>query len=232
MRFYPIGPPCVGPAPGCDDGVVTDTHPTDPDRPAAERHETPPPGEAPEDRRKRRMASYSVQNMVWSVLAVGAIVLAWWALTPNPTESQRRPPEVPQSAAYAVDQSPWPVWVPEPGEAWTPTVVQYQPLEGVQTWHISYVSPKGEYVAIHQAADVTDEWRAAVLGDAEPVGETTLAGPADGQDWQELAGSADGNAEHAYVLEPDQTGGSTVVVHGTADRAEFEEFLTEVEARD
>ena len=170
--------------------------------------------------------------MVWSVLAVGALVLAWWALTLNPSESQRRPPEVEQTVAYVVDQAPWPVWVPDPGEGWTPTVVTYEPLEEVPTWMISYVSPQGEYVALHQAADVTDTWRAAVLGSAQPVGEVTLGGPAGEQVWQELAGEPEGNAEHAYVLSPEATGGTTVVLHGTADRPEFEEFLATVEARD
>lgn len=189
-------------------------------------------GPDPAERRRRRLASYSVQNMVWSMLAVGAVVLAWWSLTFNPAESQRRPPEVTQTVAHVVEQAPWPVWVPGPGEDWTPTVLRYEPLEEVQTWHISYVSPEGEYVALDQAADVTDAWRTAVLGDARPVGEVELGGPDGEQVWQEYAGEPDGNAEHAYVLGPGVTGGTTVVVHGTADRAEVEKFLDTVQARE
>ncbi|SOC57783.1 DUF4245 domain-containing protein [Ornithinimicrobium cerasi] len=190
------------------------------------------PGAAPADRRRRRLASYSVQNMVWSTLAVGVVVLAWWALTLNPEESQRRPPEVTQTAAYVVEQAPWPVWVPEPGEEWVPTVVSYDPLEGVQTWHISYTSPEGEYVALHQAADVTDAWLAAVLGDSASAGEAELEGPGGAATWQAWEGSPGSNAERGYLLGPQDTGGSTAVVHGTATEEELRQFLDVVEARD
>lgn len=186
----------------------------------------------PAERQRRRLASYSVQNMVWSMLAVGAIVLAWWALTFNPSESQRRAPVVSQTVPYVVQEAPWPVWVPDPGEGWTPTVVAYEPLEQVQTWHVSYVSPEGEYVALHQAADVTDAWRTAVLGTAVPAGGTELGGPEGAQTWQEFTGEPDSNAQHAYLLGPEVTGGSTVVVHGTADEDEFEEFLGTVTAQE
>lgn len=215
-------------------GPTSNPHASPAPAPREERVGTPdvPRSEAPGGRGRRRLASYSVQNMVWSMLAVGAVVLAWWALTLNPSESQRRPPEVEQTANYVVEQSPWPVWVPDPGEGWTPTVVRYEPVEEVQTWHISYVSPKGEYVALDQAADVTAEWRTAVLGGAQSVGELTLAGPGGEQTWEELAGEQGANAEHAYVLDPQDTGGSTVVLHGTADLEEFEAFLAGVQARD
>lgn len=170
--------------------------------------------------------------MVWSMLAVGAVVLAWWALTLNPEESQRRPPEVAQTASYVVEQATWPVWVPEPGQEWVPTVVSYDPLEEVQTWHISYTSPQGEYVALHQGADVTEAWMAAVLGDAREVGQVELSGPDGPATWQAWEGSEDSNAERGYLLGPERAGGTTVVLHGTATQAEFEEFLDVVQVRD
>lgn len=191
-----------------------------------------PAASSSEDKRRKRLASYSVQNMVWSTLAVGVVVLAWWALTFNPQESQRRPPETVATAAYVVEQAEWPVWVPSPGEDWVPTVVSYEPLEGVQTWHISYVSPEGEYVALHQAADVTSDWSAAVLGDATRVGSVELTGPEGPDTWESHEGSDGSNAERAYVLVPEETGGTTVVLHGTATEAEFQEFLDVVDARD
>lgn len=193
---------------------------------------SPPDGPSPQEKRRRRLASYSVQNMVWSMLAVGVVVLAWWALTLNPDESQRRPPEVAQTASYVVEQAPWTVWVPQPGDEWVPTVVFYDPLEEVQTWHISYTSPQGEYVALHQAADVTDAWTAAVLGDAQPVGQAQLRGPGGTSTWQAWEGSPGSNAERGYLLDPEETGDATVVLHGTASEAEFQEFLDTVEARD
>lgn len=184
------------------------------------------------DTRRRRLASYTVRNMVYSVLAVLVLVLAWWSITKNPGEDQRRPPEVGPTAVYAADQEEWPVWVPEPPEGWKPIVVWYDPIEEVQTWHVSYTSPEGEYVALHQAADVTDAWVAEVLKGASSTGEVTLEeGPAGEQSWQEWAGREKSNAERGYLLGPESTEGSTVVLHGTASQAEFESFLQTVSPR-
>lgn len=189
--------------------------------------------EAPEDRRRRRLASYTVRNMVYSTLLVLLLVLAWWSMTYNPAESQRQPPEVTQTATYVVEQAEWPVWVPDPGQGWTPTVVWFDArVEGVTTWHISYTSPAGEYVALEQAADVTQGWVAAMLAGARATGsDVRLPGPVGDQDWQAWQGPDGGDAEVGYLLGPEATGGSTVVVHGTAQQAEFEEFLRSITAR-
>ncbi len=191
------------------------------------------PGGGPEDRRRKRLASYTVRNMVYSMLIVLLIVLAWWSMTSNPSESSRRPPELTQTTSYVVEQAAWPVYVPDPGEGWTPTVVWFEPVEGIQTWHVSYVSPQGEYVAVHQAADVTAEWFSTVLPSATRSEEAALLPSPQGErPWAVWEGPSGGNAQTAYELGPQETGGSTVVVHGTAGEAEFEAFLGTVTARD
>ncbi|MFK5584606.1 DUF4245 domain-containing protein [Serinicoccus sp. LYQ131] len=183
------------------------------------------------DRRRQRLASYTIRNMVYSTLIVLALVLVWWSLTYNPTEPQPRRVEVTTTASYAAEQAAWPVWVPEVGEGWTPTVAWFEPLEQLPTWHVSYVTPEGEYLAIHQASDASPAWEDSVLSGAEPVGEQVLPGPVGEQAWQ--AWEADsGNAENAWVLGPEVTGGATVVVHGTAGQAEAEELLRAVRAQE
>lgn len=188
--------------------------------------------EDPEAKRRKRLAALTVRNMVFSMLAVLAIVMAWWSLTFNPEESQRRAPETTATTAYAAQEATWPLWAPDPGEGWTPTVVWYDLLEQVPTWHISYVSPQGEYAALHQASDVTDPWLAAVLGETSEVGEVSLTGPSGEASWVSYQGREGGNAERAYVLGPQESGGSTVVLHGTASLEELEALLASVEARD
>ncbi|OLT17347.1 hypothetical protein BJF80_04225 [Serinicoccus sp. CUA-874] len=195
-------------------------------------HPTPagPPAAAPApDRRRQRLASYTVRNMVYSTVLVLALVLVWWSLTYNPTEQEPRRVEVASTAAYAVDQADWPVWVPEPGQEWSPTVVWFEPLEGVPTWHVSYVTPEGEYLAVHQADGVTPAWRDAVLSGGEQVGETRLPGPDGERGWQAWEAES-GNAQNAWLLEVE--GQSTVVVHGTAAEGEARALLESVQARD
>lgn len=186
------------------------------------------------DPRRRRLASYTVRNMIYSMLIMLLVVLAWWSMTYQPDELQRRPPEVTLTATHAAEQADFPLWLPEPGEGWTPTVIWFDArVDEVATWHISFTSPEGEYVALHQAADVTQEWEDEVLTGAGATGEQVeLPTPNGTEVWAEWAGAEDSNAERAYLLGPEQTGGSTVVVHGTAEPAEFEAFLASVTARD
>ncbi len=211
---------------------MSETSPTRTDGPpAAADHGN---GEAPEDRRRRRLASYTVRNMVYSMLLVTLIVLAWWSMTYSPDGTQRQAPETTQTTTYVVEQAGWPVWVPDPGEGWRPTVVWYDArVAGVPTWHISYTSPEGEYVALHQGADVTEDWVGEVLAGARDTGEkVTLPGPGGEQSWQRWEGPENGNAETGYLLGPEATDGTTVVVHGTAEPPEFEAFLRSVSARE
>ncbi|MGD8200250.1 DUF4245 family protein [Ornithinimicrobium sp. W1679] len=187
----------------------------------------------PPDGRQKRLAAWTFRNMVVSVLLVLAVVLTWWSMTYQPEESQRRPADVSQVVPFATEQASWPVWVPDPGEGWTPTVVWFdERLAGVPTWHVSWTTPQGEYAALHQAADVTDAWREEVLVDAEPVGEEELPAPGGTQAWQAWEGPVPSNVENAWVLGPEETGGATVVVSGTAGTDEMAELLESVDARD
>ena len=186
------------------------------------------------DRRRKRLASYTVRNMVLSVLPVAALALLWWSITYNPQEQQTRPAQVAPVAAHVAQEAEWPVWVPEPGEGWTPTVAWYDTLEDVPTWHLSFMSPDGEYAALHQASEVTDPWLQAVLDSGEEAGEVELTGPGGERVWTRYEGPRPGNAEQAWLLGPDDTGGSTVVVSSTAALGEDEltDFLESVQTRD
>ena len=118
-----------------------------------------PPQDGPQDKRRRRLASYSVRNMVLSVLPIAALALVWWAIPFNPPEQVRPNVETEQTARYVAEQSDFPVWVPQPPEEWIATVAWYEArYDQMPTWHISYETPEGEYLALTQAADVSDAW--------------------------------------------------------------------------
>src|SRR5690606_106686 len=107
-------------------------------------------------------------------------------------------------------------------------------VEGVATWHVSFQTPEGEYVALSQASGVTPAWTEAVLSGGSATGEQTLGGPLGEQTWQTFEGPRPSNAEDAWLLGPEETGGSTVVVTATDDLpgAELEHFLDAVQVRD
>lgn len=171
--------------------------------------------------------------MIYSVLPIAALALVWWSTTSNPQDPQPREVEVEMVAGHAAQESEWPVWVPDPGEGWTATVARYDArVEEVVTWHVSFATPEGEYAAVSQAADVPDEWRQEVLSGGTQVGEEMLTSPVGERVWEAYEGPRPSNAEVAWLLGPEETGGTTVVVHGTVGPAELEEFLQSLEVRD
>ncbi|WP_181009920.1 DUF4245 domain-containing protein [Ornithinimicrobium sufpigmenti] len=216
--------------------MSTATPPTQtPDRqPGSSAGPQSPSSQSPQDKRRKRLASYSVRNMVLSVLPVGALALVWWAIPFNPSEPVRPHVETEATAQYVAEQSDFPVWVPQPPEEWIPTVAWYEArYDEMPTWHISYETPEGEYLALTQAADVSDRWLDEVLRDGTEDREVELTGPDGEQAFMQFQGPRPSNAELAWLLGPEDTGGSTVVVHGTAGAlAELPEFLESVQARD
>lgn len=179
------------------------------------------------------MASYTVRNMILSVLPVAALALVWWALPSAPQEQVRPHVEVDATVAYVAQQSDFPVWRPEPGEGWIPTVSWYEArYDTMPTWHLSFETPQGGYLALTQAADVSPTWLDAVLRGGTRTGEAQLPTPTGEQAAEVYEGPRPSNAEVAYVLGPAATGGSTVVVHGTAGEDEVRELLGSVQPLD
>lgn len=173
--------------------------------------------------------------MILSVIPVAALALLWWSITYNPQEQQTRPAEVEPVAAYAAQQVDHPLWLPEPGDGWTPTVAWFDDrVEDIPTWHVSFATPQGEYVALHQAADVTPEWEQTVLASGQEAGTESLGTPVGERTWTRYEGPRPSNAEQAWVLGPQETDGSTVVVSATAelDEAELTDFLDSIELQD
>lgn len=193
----------------------------------------PPAQPSPEEKRRRRLASYTVRNMVISVVLVGALVMLVWAMLYNPAEREERPAEVALTARYAAEESDFPVWVPEPGDDWFAQVTWFEPrVESTRTWFAAYRTPSGEWLAISQAADVPGEWVREVTSGGDEVATQTLPSPVGSVEFTAYEGPRPSNAEVAYLLGPEATEGSTVVVHGTAELDEVEEFLTSMSAQD
>lgn len=192
--------------------------------------DTPPTTDGPqqgEDKSVARLRNYSVQNMVYSLLAVLALAFAWWALMPNPDQLERRPVEVDMVSPYAAAESDFPVWTPEAflGEDWTANFATFETHAGSLSWRVGLVTPAGEYVEISQTAQATPEWVGALTEKAgEQVGTRTITGPDGPAEWTAYEGE-----ERAVVLESEQGEVGTTLVRGTAGWPEIEEFIGKLE---
>lgn len=202
----------------------TDTQATPPgDVPREGSGESAPP--PAENKTLKRLRDYSVLNMVYSLLAVFALVFGLWALMPTGgSEPDRRPVEVGMVASYAATESAGPIWSPEP-LGWRANFANYQVFEDVVTWRVGLVTPSEEYVEISQADEPDDRWRRALTEKAgDQVGTRTITGPDGAQEWTAYEGE-----ERAVLLEPAGDRTNTTVVRGTADWPEIEEFIGQLE---
>lgn len=205
----------------CDHGRVS-TAPTQ--APSA-------PPESGEDKRRKRLLSYSNTNMIYSMLAVVALAFAWWALMPNPPDAQRRPAEVEQAADFASRQADWPVWSPVGlGGEWSPTIARFGATEGVPDWRQNWVSPLQQSVVLQQADGEPDAWISANLDGLTEQPALALGSPGGEQEWAVWTGVNDNDErEVALVLEPTADQPATTVVSGTADIPEMTTFVDALE---
>ncbi len=175
-----------------------------------------------------RLLSYSAKNMFYSLAAVLIIVFAAWAISPQPSIDQRRPPEIDKTASFAASEAAWPVWTPEGlDEGWSGTLVSYGQKVQTPTWRLLMVSPRTQSVQIRQAVDPNAEWLALSLTDVTDQGSTvSIAGPDGPAEWGIWTGVSE-NDENlvALVLEPTPEQPATTVVNGTADIQEMSTFI-------
>nr|WP_208828202.1 DUF4245 domain-containing protein [Streptomyces ficellus] len=102
--------------------------------------------------------------------------------------------------------APYPVLAPEGlAKDWTPTSVAYDREEG-NAWHLGFLTPDRQYVAVEQSTAASGKYIAGVTHDARDTGRTQAVA---GRAWQRW----EGPKYDALVL---RDKGVTTVVTGTA----------------
>lgn len=175
----------------------------------------------------KRLQNYSVRNMIYSLLAVFALAFGLWAMMPSEDgDLGRRPVEVGMVASYAATESAGPIWSPATlGEDWSANFANYQLFEDLVSWRVGLVTPSQDYVEISQTDEADEGWVNTLTDKAgEQVGTRTITGPDGPQEWTAYEGE-----ERAVVLDPDEGRENTTVVRGTAEWAEIEQFIGQLE---
>ena len=122
-------------------------------------------------------------DMVRTMLVVLAFVVLIVLLVPRPGQLPR--PQVDVGAAVSGVESQIgfrpvvPTGLP-PG--WTPNAAETRDADGVKTFHIGYITDKGLYAGVDQAASITTQWLNANDAGGTPAGEVKI----DGLTWQQL----------------------------------------------
>lgn len=96
--------------------------------------------------------------------------------------------------------------------------------DDVTTWTVGFTTPDEDYLAIIQGIDANSSWVAEQVREARPGATVTIDGVA-WTSYDRRTASDPGNVAYALVTE---SGGSTIVLAGTAGEREFEELATAV----
>jgi hypothetical protein len=154
----------------------------------------------------------TVRDMVLSLAAIGLVVAGIYVFG-IPHDSSANPAK---TIDYRVDldtarrAAPYPVAAPAPGSlpaGWRATSVSYDPAgDDGAAWHLGFLDPEGQYVAIEQSNDTTGTFLPDVTQQAKRTAATQKV---RGETWQRYAG---GRYDALVLRQPKVT----TVVTGTA----------------
>lgn len=160
-------------------------------------------------------------NMILSMAFIVAVAGIFYLTNPQDENADAL-----QAVDYRVElataqrAAPYPVLAPKGlPKDWKPTSVSYERKAG-HSWHLGFLDPDREYVAVEQSTAAPGKYIAKVTHDAEDTGKTAEVG---GETWQRLEGSK----YDAFVRTED---GVTTVVTGTAPYERMIEMLRALES--
>jgi hypothetical protein len=167
---------------------------------------------------RRHRAAQTTRNLVGATLASLAIVAFLVIVVVRPAPDPVDPIDYVAIAADAQAGLDEQLIAPPLPDTWSANAARLEVRSDVPTWYIGFVTPDTQFIALNQGIDANPSWRSTVLNEARETGTTTI----DGITWTQFdQRDSDDPGNFAYSLAAD-LGGSGIVLHGTADPAEFE----------
>jgi hypothetical protein len=176
-----------------------------------------------ETSRKHR-ANQTTLNLVVALIASLGVVLFLVVVVVRPNPAPSLGVDYAATAAQAQGDAAEPLVVPTLAAGWSANAARFETVSAVPTWYIGFITPTTQFIALNQGIGANDTWLATVLDDAEMTGVTTV----EGIRWDvydERDSEDPGN--HAYSMSTEASG-FTIVLHGTAPTAEFEELAASI----
>ncbi len=163
----------------------------------------------------------TVRGMFQSMTVICAVAAVIYFFVPHDENADPiQPVDYSVELTTAQRAAPYPIVAPEGlAEGWRPTSVSYNRAEN-DAWHLGYLTPEREYVAVEQSTAPADKYIAQVSHGAKDTGKTQQVA---GRAWQRW----EGEKYDALVLrEP----GVTTVVTGTAPFGQLGEMAAALKA--
>lgn len=174
-----------------------------------------------ENSRKHR-ANQTLLNLVVALVASLGIVLFLVVVVVRPAPGPTATIDYATIAAQAQSGSSEPLLAPTLPPGWSANAARFETTAQVPTWYIGFLTPGAQFIALNQGIDANPSWQATVLDGAAQTGSASI----DGLDWavfDRRDAKDPGNFAYSMVT---TVGGSTIVLHGTAETPEFELLAT------
>jgi hypothetical protein len=190
------------------------------------RPETPEEADARKAENSRaHRANQTTRNLILALLASLAIVLFTVLIVVRPGTDRVAPVDYRAVAAQAQPGVSEALASPTLPAGWTSNDAELKSDSGkTVTWYVGLITPKKQFIAIEQGISTSDTWFGSLLGKAQATGHVTI----DGVRWTVYdQRSIDGVGNFPYSLAA-TIGESHLVLHGSADDAEFRVLATAV----
>jgi hypothetical protein len=173
-------------------------------------------------------ANQTTRNLILALLASLAIVLFTVLVVVRPGTDLVTPVDYKTVAAQAQKDVSDTLASPNLPTGWRSNDAELKTDSGkTVTWYIGLITPKQQFIALEQGIHTSDTWFGSLLGKAQATGHVTIAGTR----WtiyNQRTASGVGNFPYSLAA---TINGSRVVLHGSADDAEFSELASAVAAQ-
>ncbi|MEO3975986.1 DUF4245 domain-containing protein [Streptomyces sp. CAU 1734] len=163
----------------------------------------------------------TVRDMILSMAAIGAVVGTIYVVLPR--DEDKDPTRVVDyriELVTAQRAAPYPVLAPQGlDKGWRATSVEYDRM-AANAWHLGFLDPDREYVAVEQSTGPSAKFIAKVTHDAADTGKTRQVA---GETWQRWEGP-----KYDALVRVEK--GATTVVTGTAPLERLTEMAEALEA--
>ena len=188
--------------------------------------------ETPEETAARRAensrahrANQTTRNLILALLASLVVVLFIVLVVVRPSDNLVKPVDYRSVASQAQQSVSERLVDPKLSRAWSANDAEFKSGSGTTvTWYLGFITPKQQFIAVEQGIHVGGTWVSSLLGKAKVTGHVSI----DGIDWavyNQRQAANPGNFGYSLAGTVD---GSDVVLHGSADNAEFSQLATAV----
>ncbi len=188
--------------------------------------------ETPEETATRRAeasrahrTNQTTRNLVLALIASLVLVLFLVLVVVRPNQNLVKPVDYHSVAAQAQQTVSGRIADPALPKSWSANDAELRFGKGkTVTWYIGFITPKQQFIAVEEGIHTSSDWAASLLGKIHVTGHSMI----DGVDWtvyNQRKSSSPGNFGYSLV---GTVSGSAVVLHGSADDAEFDQLATAV----